>query len=96
MRFNRGHFRFLDGTEALRVYFHRNVFERQMTVYFFTAVMNTVQFSKISELHPNGSKKPWIYSVRQIFFEMRSEDKFNLVRNPLSFLEENSPNDADR
>ena len=96
MRFNRGHFRFLDGTEALRVFFHRNVFEKQMYVYFFTTVMNTVQLSKIFELRPSYSGVMSSFFVRQAFFEIRWEDKFNLIKNPLLFLEENSPNDADR
>ena len=96
VRLNRSFFRFLDNTEVLKVFFHWNAFEKKMPVYFFTAVRNTLQFSKISELHLNTCGSLMTFFVRQVFFEIRVEDKFNLVKNPLSLLEENSPNDADR
>lgn len=88
-------FYFKDNTEVLRINFQKSILEKKKKIYFLSRIKKTMQFSKLFELifkTPNKS-----YSIDQELFTIVQEDKFNLIRNPLSlFYNESDQNDVDK
>ena len=69
----------------------------QKVINFMTKFKNKMQFSKTIDLHFQESSKKNIYTINQERFEIIRDDKFNLIKNPLSlFYGENDLNDADK
>lgn len=73
--------------------------EYNLICYFLTRIKNTLQFSKLNYLDFQNHKmnKAYGYAIESEFFEIEFNDKFNLIKNPLSLLYgSNNLNDANQ
>lgn len=95
--YGRNQFHFAVNTEVLKVTFNRSFIEQNRAiVYFLTQNRHSMQLSKILNFSfKDQFGKSVSYTVNQESFEMIYQDRFNLLKNPLSlFYDSNDSNDV--
>lgn len=96
IEYERSKFRFKITNEVMKVNFnHDYLAKNQKIVYFLTKLRGTWQFTKIIDLFYFDYNFKY-YSINQELFEIKYEDKFDFIKNPSLFNDENDLNDFSR
>ena len=96
MEYDRDQFNLLENKDVLKIYFNKTfTLQKDLNIYFFTKIRNTMQFSRITNLEFFLNKEfRYIYVINQTSVEQQY-NTFNLIKNPLLiFSSDSDQNDA--